>query len=126
MPVWIQWLNESWKLIIVPAVVFAVFIIGGLWLRRVLYDKFNRWASRTKKVGLALFAAKLHGPFLFWFILLGAYVAIEISVLSLEIAGVIDTALLSLFVASWIWVAVSFSSDIGRLYLPRLYCFFQW
>ena len=120
MPEWIQWLNESWKLIIVPAVVFAVFIIGGLWLRRVLYDKFNRWASRTTKTGLALFVAKLHGPFLFWFILLGAYVAIEISVLSLEIAGVINTALLSLFVASWIWVAVSFSSDIGRLYLPRL------
>ena len=120
MPDWIQWLNESWKLIIVPAVVFAVFIIGGLWLRRVLYDKFNRWASRTTKTGLALFVAKLHGPFLFWFILLGAYVAIEISVLSLEIAGVINTVLLSLFVASWIWVAVSFSSDIGRLYLPRL------
>ena len=120
MPGWIQWINESWKLIIVPAVVFAVFIIGGLWLRRVLYDRFNRWAARTTKTGLALFVARLHGPFLFWFILLGSYVAIEISVLSLEIAGVINTALLSLFVASWIWVAVSFSSDIGRLYWPQL------
>lgn len=120
MPEWIQWLNESWKLIIVPAGVFAVFIIGGLWLRRLLYDRFNRWAAKTEKVGLALFVAKLHGAFLFWFILLGAYVAIEISVLSLEIASVINAALLSLFVASWIWVAVSLSSDIGRLYLLQL------
>ena len=116
MPDWIQWLNESWKLIIVPAVVFAVFIIGGLWLRRILYGKFNRWAAKTEKVGLALFVAKLHGPFLFWFVLLGGYVAINISVLTIEIAGVINTVLLSLFVASWIWVAVSFSSDIGRQY----------
>jgi uncharacterized protein YkwD len=120
MPDWIQWLNENWKLVIIPVVVFAVFIIGGLWLRRAVYDKFNRWAAKTKKVGLALFVTKLHGPFLFWFILLGAYVAIKISILTIEIAGVIDTALLSLFVASWIWVAVSFSGDIGMLYLPLL------
>jgi len=120
MPEWIQWLNENWKLIIVPVVVFIAFVIGGRWLRRVVYDRYNRWATRTKWVGLALLVAKLHGPFLFWFVLLGAYVAIKISVLTIEIASVINTVLLSLFVASWIWVAVSFSDAIGRLYLPKL------
>lgn len=120
MPEWTQWLNENWKLIIVPVVVFIAFVIGGRWLRRVVYDRYNRWATRTKWVGLALLVAKLHGPFLFWFVLLGAYVAIKISVLTIEIASVINTVLLSLFVASWIWVAVSFSDAIGRLYLPKL------
>jgi len=120
MPEWIQWLNENWKLIIVPVVVFIIFVIGGRWIRRVVYDQYNRWATRTKWVGLALFVAKLHEPFVFWFVLLGAYVATKISVLTVEIAGVINTVLLSLFVASWIWVAVSFSDAIGRLYLPKL------
>ena len=120
MPEWIQWLNENWKLIIAPVAVFIAFVIGGRWLRRVVYDQYNRWATRTKWVGLALFVAKLHGPFLFWFVLLGAYVATKISVLTIEIAGVINTALLSLFVASWIWVAVSFSGAIVSLYLPKL------
>ena len=120
MPDWIKWVNENWKLIIVPVVVFIAFIIGGLWLRRVVYDRYNRWAARTTKAGLALFVARLHGPFLFWFVLLGGYVAIDISVLTIEIAGVINTVLLSLFVASWIWVAVSFSDDIRKLYLPKL------
>lgn len=117
---WVQWLNENWHLIVLPIVAFIALIIGGRWLRRVVYDKYNRWAVKTKRIGLSLFVAKLYGPFLFWFVLLGALVAIKISVLSIEVASITYNVLLSLFVGSWIWVAVSFSGTIGALYLPKI------
>jgi len=119
MPYWINWLNNNWYLIVAPVAIFVGFVIGGRWLRRIAYDRFNRWASRTKQLGLVLFIAKLHGPFLFWFVLLGAYVATKTSVLPPEATGVISTILLSLFVSSWVWVAVSISRGITRLYLPK-------
>jgi len=120
MPEWVQWANENWRLIVIPIVAFVGIIIGGRWLRRVIYDKYNRWAAKTKRIGLSLFVAKLYGPFLFWFVLLGAHVAIRISVLPIEATIIIFKVLLSLFVGSWVWVAVGFSETIGRLYLPKV------
>ena len=120
MPEWVQWANENWHVIVIPIVAFVAIIIGGRWLRRVVYDKYNRWAAKTKRLGLSLFVAKLYGSFLFWFVLLGAHVAIRISVLPIEATIIIFKVLLSLFVGSWVWVAVGFSETIGRLYLPKV------
>jgi S1-C subfamily serine protease len=120
MPEWVQWANENWRLIVIPIVAFVAIIIGGRWLRRVVYDKYNRWAVKTRRLGLSLFVARSYGPFLFWFVLLGAHVAIKISALPIEAAIIIFKVLLSLFVGSWVWVAVGFSETIGRLYLPKV------
>jgi len=120
MPEWVRWLNENWHLIVLPLVAFIAVIIGGRWLRRVVYDKYNRWAVRTNQIGLSLFVAKLYRPFLFWFVLLGALAAIKVSVLSIEVVSITYNVALSLFVGSWVWAAVEFSETIGRLYLPKL------
>lgn len=120
MPEWVQWLNENWHLIVLPVVAFIAVIIGGRWLRRLVYDRYNRWAVRTNRIGLSLFVARLYRPFLFWFVLLGAMAAIRVSVVPTEVAGITYNVALSLFVGSWIWAAVSFSNTIEALYLPRL------
>jgi S1-C subfamily serine protease len=120
MPDWVQWLNENWHLIALPVVAFVALIIVGRWLRRLVFDKYNRWALRTNRIGLSLFVARLYRPFLFWFFLLGAAAAIRVSVVPTETASITYNVLLSLFVGSWIWAAVSFSSTIEALYLPRL------
>jgi hypothetical protein len=120
MPDWVQWLNENWQLIALPVVAFVALIIVGRWLRRLVFDKYNRWVLRTNRVGLSLFIARLYRPFLFWFILLGAAAAIRVSVVPAEAASVTYNVLLSLFVGSWIWAAFSFSSTIEALYLLRL------
>jgi hypothetical protein len=120
MPEWVRWLNENWHLIVLPLVAFIAVIIGGRWLRRVVYDRYSRWAIRTNRVGLSLFVARLYRPFLFWFVLLGALAAIKVSVLSAEVVSITFNVALSLFVGSWVWAAVEFSGTIGRLYLPKL------
>jgi S1-C subfamily serine protease len=119
MPEWIQWSNENWHHIVIPVAILVAFIIGGRWLRRIAYDRFDQWAKRTNRLGLVLFITKLYGPFLFWFVLLGIYVAAKASVLPPEVTGVISPVLLSLFVSSWIWIAISISGGITRLYLPK-------
>ena len=119
MPEWVQWANENWQHIIIPVVILIAFIVGGRWLRRIIYEKLNRWAKKTSHLGLALFVSKLYGPFLFWFVLLGISVATRVSILPLQVTSMILTVLLSLFVASWIWIAVGISNGIVRLYLPK-------
>ena len=118
MPEWVQWLNENWYHIVIPVVIVVGFIIGGRWVRRIVYDRFDRWAGRTNQLWLVLFIAKLYGPFLFWFILLGIYAAARASALPPETIGILAPVLLSLFVASWIWAAFSISRTVTRLYLP--------
>jgi hypothetical protein len=120
MPDWVQWLNENWHLIALPVVVFVVLIIVGRWLRRLAFDKYNRWALRTNRIGLSLFIARLYRPFLFWFFLLGAAAAIRVSMVPTDTASITCNVLLSLLVGSWIWAAVSFSNTVEALYLPRL------
>ena len=75
MPGWVQWLNENWHHIVIPVAILVAFIIGGRWLRRIAYDRFDRWVKRTSRLGLVLFITRLYGPFLFWFVLLGIYFA---------------------------------------------------
>ncbi|MBN1862663.1 MAG: trypsin-like peptidase domain-containing protein [Dehalococcoidales bacterium] len=120
MPDWVQWLNENWQLIALPVVIFIVIIIAGRWLRRLVFDKYNRWAIRRNRIGLSLFMARLYRPFLFWFVFLGAAAAIRASVVPAEPAGIAYNVLLSLFVGSWIWAAVDYIGTIEVLYLPRL------
>ena len=119
MPGWVQWLNENWHHIVIPVAILVAFIIGGRWLRRIAYDRFDRWVKRTSRLGLVLFITRLYGPFLFWFVLLGIYVAARASVLPPEVIAIMSPVLLSLFVSSWIWAALSISKSITRLYLPR-------
>ena len=118
MPEWIQWLNENWYHIVIPVVIVVGFIIGGRWVRRIVYDRFDRWAGRTNQLWLVLFITKLYGPFLFWFILLGIYAAARASALPPETIGILAPVLLSLFVASWVWAAFSISRTVTKLYLP--------
>lgn len=120
MPDWVQWLNENWQLIALPVVAFIALFIVGRWLRRLVFDKYNQWKVGTKRVGLSLFIARLYRPFLFWFVLLGILAAIRVSVLPAGVVGISHQVALSLFVGSWIWEAVSFSSTIEALYFPRL------
>jgi hypothetical protein len=38
------WVTENWLQIGVPLVIFLATIVVGLWVRRVAYRAFNRWA----------------------------------------------------------------------------------
>lgn len=117
---WIQWLNDNWLAIAIPALIFLAFWVATLWLRRIAYDAFNQWLVRVKWEARQLVIEKTRTPFLHWFLLLGAYIAIQVSLLPLEAKTIAGKIIASLFVFSLIWVAISLTEKMVKLYLPKL------
>jgi small-conductance mechanosensitive channel len=116
------WLTKNWLHIAVPLLVFLATYVVGLWVRRVVYRAFNRWLV-GKWEGGQLIIQTTRTQFIYWFMILGAFIAIQIS--KLDSAGKVlaGKILASLFVFSLTWVVVGLSVKILRLYVdknPRL------
>jgi len=120
MTQWIRWLIDNWLQIAIPTLAFLACYVVGLWLRRVAYRAFDRWVVKARWEGSQLVVQTTRRPFLHWFILLGAYIAIHVSVLPAEGKTIAGRAMASLFILSLMWVAVSLSEKLVKLYLPKL------
>jgi len=115
-----QWLNDNWLTVFVPLIVFLAFWIAGLWLRRIAFDIFNQWLLKAKWEPRQLVIERTRTPFLHWFLLLGAYISIRVSVLPLDAKTMASKIITSLFIFSLVWVAISLSEKIVKFYLPKL------
>ena len=116
------WLTENWLHVAVPLLVFLATYVVGLWVRRVVYRAFNRWVM-GKWEGSQLIIQTTRTPFIHWFLILGALIAIQVSKLDSSGKVLADKILASLFVFSLTWVVVSLSIKILKLYIgkvPRL------
>ncbi len=120
MPQWIEWLNNNWFVVISPMLVFAAFWVGGLWIRRVAYNAFRRWARQVKWKGSWLVVETTHSPFLQWSLLLGFCVAIHVSVLPPDSKAIVTKLIISLFIFSLLWMVVSLSEKMLKLYLAQV------
>ncbi len=117
------WLTKNWLYIVVPLIIFLATYVVGLWIRRIVYRALNRWVAAGKWDGSQLVVQATRTPFIYWFLILGAFIAIQVS--KLDSAGKIlaDKILASFFVFSIAWVIVSLSTKLLKLYIvkvPRL------
>lgn len=120
MPQWIGWLNSNWFAIVGPVLIFVAFCVGGLWVRRVAYGYFHRWARQVKWKGSWLVLESTYNPFLQWALLLGFYIAIHVSRLPSDGKTIITKLILSLFIFSFVWMLISLSQKLLKLYLPQI------
>jgi small-conductance mechanosensitive channel len=112
----IDWLRVN---ILVPALVFLGVFFVSLWLRRVSYNAFDRWLKERKtEVGGTIVAAT-RKPFLHWLLILGAYIALQVSVLSPEWKSLAAKILGSIFIAYLGWTLTRLSRELTHLYLGR-------
>jgi small-conductance mechanosensitive channel len=115
----IQWLLNNWLLILIPVLTFLTAYIVGLWLRRKAFDAFNRWTSKSKWSGKHLVLDTFRVPFLQWFILLGLYLAVYVSVLDSDNKLICGRVITTLFVVSIMLVVISLSEKLIRFYLTK-------
>jgi S1-C subfamily serine protease len=120
MPEWFGWLNTNWFAIVGPVLMFAAFWVGGLWLRRICYDAFRRWARRAEWKGRWLVIESTHGPFLQWAVLLGFHIAIQTSRLPPDSTIVTTKLTTSLFIFSLVWMLMRIGEGMLKLYLPHI------
>lgn len=116
----IDWLSLNGAQIVFPILAFAGTLLIGLLLRRMLFAVFVFWVARRKWEGARIVLAAARGPFLFWFVLLGVNIAIQVSVLSATWKGIGSHAVGSLFVLSFAWVVATLAERLLRMYLPSV------
>ncbi len=116
----IEWLSENWLMIAVPVLAFLATYGVGVWLRRVLDNAFERWRAKTKWEGSRLVMVAARRPFLFWFLLLGVSIAIQVSVLPDQAKSATVKVAGSLFLLSLGWVIITLSERLLRIYLPKI------
>jgi len=113
----VNWLADNWFNIFVPFLAFVAITVLGLWarwtIRRFLKQPKQTWA------GNAFVIETIWHPILHWFLILGAYVAIQISILSPIVKRLTGEGLASLFALSLIWTAISLSERLIRFYLGK-------
>lgn len=115
-----DWLTQNWLSIAVPLLLFLATYVVGLWVRRIAYRAFNRWAATGKWEGSHLIVQTTRTPFLHWFLILGTYIAIYVSVLDPSGKILAGKVLAGLFIISVTWVAASLSEKFLRLYIGKI------
>ena len=116
----LDWLAESWLSVVVPLLVFLAAYVVGLWVRRAAYNAFGRWVAKAKWEGSQLVVQITRTPFLYWFLMLGAYIAVQASVLASPAKVLAGRVLVSLFIISLTWVVASFTHKLIQLYADKM------
>jgi small-conductance mechanosensitive channel len=116
----IQWLTDNWLKIVIPVLAFLATYFVGVWLRRVLDNAFGRWRAKVGWEGSRLVMVAVRRPFLFWFLLLGVAIAVQVSVLPVEAKSITAMVAGSLFVLTLWWMLIVLSERLLKIYLPRI------
>ena len=112
-----DWLVNNWFNIFVPFLAFVAITVIGLWARWAI-RKFLKQPKQTW-AGNAFVVETIWHPILHWFLILGAYVAIQISILSSIVKRLTGEGLASLFALSLIWTTINLSERLIRFYLGK-------
>jgi len=108
----IDWLKVNWLDIAVPVLVFLGVFFISLWLRRISYNALERWLKERKtKIGKVIISVT-RGPFLHWLLILGAYIALRVSVLEPQWKSLGGKILASIFIAYFGWILIRLSREL--------------
>ena len=108
----IDWLRISWLYIAVPVLVFLGVFSISLWLRRLTYNAIERWLKERKTEINTTIVSVTRGPFLHWLLILGAYIALRVSVLEPEWKSLGGKILASIFIAYFGWILIRLSREL--------------
>jgi small-conductance mechanosensitive channel len=116
----INWLINNWQNIAIPIVAFLASCIVGLGLRRIVERFLKRWETRTKWEGKLAVRILIQRPILFWFLLLGIAIGIQVSILPADAKLILNRVTGSFFILSLVWVIIAFCERLLKLYLPKI------
>jgi small-conductance mechanosensitive channel len=115
----IDWLRVNWLDVATPVFVFLGVFFVSLWLRRVTYNALERWL-RERKVEITQTAVLItRGPFLHWLLILGAYIALQVSILEPQWKSLSGKILASIFMAYLGWILIRLSREFTQFYLNK-------
>lgn len=87
-------------LVLVPVVVFLSVLLAGLLARRIIFARLTALCARTSSQIDDIVIAAIKGPFLIWCVMLGIYLALQVSVVPDQYVRIAGKVLLSLGILS--------------------------
>jgi DNA-binding CsgD family transcriptional regulator len=117
----IGWLANNWFAFVFPLLIVLAAAVIGLVTRILLYRVARKawWHGKTSTSIQHIVEAVLWHPIIHWFLMLGAYVSVQFSVLSPAAKNVASKGLETLFVLSLLWVSITLSTRLIRFYLSK-------
>jgi small-conductance mechanosensitive channel len=112
----IDWIKDN---VAVPVLVFLGVLFLSLWLRRFTYNALERWLNEKRTEFGKIIISVTRGPFLHWLLILGAYIALQVSILAPPWKSLGGKILASIFIAYLGWILIRLSRELIRLYLNR-------
>ncbi len=99
-----------------PLAVFVFALIATLWLRKLAYERLERWAQRTRWQGDNIVIHATRKPSALWALLISASLALSVSHASQAWKDPMGDGLWTLFLVSIVLSALSIASGFIRLY----------
>ena len=115
----VEWLRVNWLHIAVPVLVFLGVLFISLWLRRMAYHALGRWLKEKQAEIGKIVITVTRRPFLHWLLILGAYIALQVSVLEPQWKSLGGKILASIFIAYFGWILVRLSKEFIHLYFSK-------
>jgi len=103
-----------------PVVVFLGVMLIGMSVRRILFKRLTRWASRTTWQGDDIILQGLRGPFLIWWFLLAVHIATGTAPLPPAWSDIIGKTTSGLLILSISWVVANTTAQLVVLYAQKL------
>jgi len=116
----VEWLNKNWLSLAVPAIVFIAFIVVAIWARRTLFNYLDRLFVKVKWEGSEILLQTTKAPFFQWCLLIGAYAAILVSMLSPQNKTLAGRIIGSIFIISLTWTFLSLAVKLLQTYLQKI------
>jgi small-conductance mechanosensitive channel len=116
----IEWIQNNWIMLAVPIAIFLAFCIIGLWARRVLYNRVDKKLAESGWGGRDVLLQTTRGPFFFWFMLLGAYVATQFSELPAVAKELGGKIIASIFIVSIVWLLMILTNRLLTIFLAEI------
>lgn len=112
-----SWLSNHWFNIFIPLLAFVAVVLLGLWARW----RVQKFLKQQKQIwiGNVFTFETVARPFFQWFLILGAYVAIQVSTLSPIVKRLTGEGLASLFALSLMWTTINLSERLIRFFLNK-------
>lgn len=107
---------EKISLVVVPLCVFLITLMSGLLFRSLLFKRLSAWSEKTTSRLDDVVIGAVKGPFVIWTLMLGLYIAVQVSHIPERPAGLIQTALSVLGMASVVLVVANMFSRVVASY----------
>jgi DNA-binding CsgD family transcriptional regulator/small-conductance mechanosensitive channel len=113
------WVFAHWLQLIVPLLVFIIIVVFGLWARLAIYKVINRQQQNTGLLNRVINIKDIWNQFLIWFILIGAFIAVQVSIIPALGKKLTEEGLGSILVLALTWTAITVSVNVVRFYLDK-------